>query len=49
MDIALLVPAPFDTISGGYNYDRRMVAGDSWACRSLRGFPNKTKKISRDI
>ena len=27
MDIALLVPAPFETISGGYNYDRRMVAG----------------------
>ncbi len=27
MEIALLVPAPFETISGGYNYDRRMVAG----------------------
>ncbi|MBR0656177.1 glycosyltransferase family 4 protein [Plastoroseomonas arctica] len=27
MDIALLVPAPFSTISGGYNYDRRIVAG----------------------
>ncbi|WP_206929170.1 glycosyltransferase family 4 protein [Roseococcus thiosulfatophilus] len=27
MDIALIVPAPFDTISGGYLYDRRMVAG----------------------
>lgn len=27
MDIALLVPAPFDTISGGYLYDRRLVAG----------------------
>jgi glycosyltransferase involved in cell wall biosynthesis len=27
MNIALLVPAPFDTISGGYGYDRRIVAG----------------------
>jgi glycosyltransferase involved in cell wall biosynthesis len=27
MDIALLVPAPFDTVSGGYLYDRRMVEG----------------------
>ncbi len=27
MRIALLVPAPFDTISGGYIYDRRIVAG----------------------
>ncbi|WP_027284191.1 glycosyltransferase family 4 protein [Rubritepida flocculans] len=26
MEIALLVPAPFDTLSGGYGYDRRMVA-----------------------
>jgi glycosyltransferase involved in cell wall biosynthesis len=25
--IALLVPGPFDTISGGYGYDRRIVAG----------------------
>ncbi|UPY35363.1 glycosyltransferase family 4 protein [Sediminicoccus sp. KRV36] len=25
--IALLVPAPFDTISGGYLYDRRLVEG----------------------
>jgi glycosyltransferase involved in cell wall biosynthesis len=25
--IALLVPAPFDTISGGYNYDRRIAVG----------------------
>lgn len=24
--VALLVPAPFETISGGYGYDRRMVA-----------------------
>lgn len=27
MRIALLVPGPFDAISGGYNYDRRIVAG----------------------
>ncbi len=27
MDIALLVPGPFDTISGGYIYDRRLVDG----------------------
>lgn len=27
MRIALLVPGPFDTISGGYGYDRRIVAG----------------------
>ena len=25
--IALLVPAPFDTVSGGYGYDRAIVAG----------------------
>lgn len=27
MHIALLVPAPFATVSGGYNYDRAIVAG----------------------
>lgn len=27
MKIALVVPAPFDTVSGGYIYDRRIVAG----------------------
>jgi len=26
MHVSLMVPAPFDTISGGYLYDRRMVA-----------------------
>ena len=26
MDISLIVPAPFDTVSGGYGYDRRIVA-----------------------
>lgn len=27
MHITLIVPAPFDTVSGGYEYDRRMIAG----------------------
>lgn len=27
MHATLLVPAPFDAVSGGYEYDRRMVAG----------------------
>ncbi len=27
MHVSLIVPVPFDTISGGYEYDRRMVAG----------------------
>ena len=27
MQLALLVPAPFDAVSGGYEYDRRMLAG----------------------
>jgi glycosyltransferase involved in cell wall biosynthesis len=27
MHLSLIVPAPFDTISGGYIYDRRIVAG----------------------
>lgn len=27
MEVALLVPGPFDTISGGYIYDRRLVEG----------------------
>ena len=27
MKVALLVPGPFDAVSGGYNYDRRLVAG----------------------
>lgn len=31
MQIAMIVPAPFDTISGGYEYDRRIVAGLSAA------------------
>ncbi|MGH7152781.1 MAG: glycosyltransferase, partial [Acetobacteraceae bacterium] len=27
MHLALIVPGPFDTISGGYAYDRHMIAG----------------------
>ena len=27
MQASLIVPAPFDTVSGGYGYDRRIVAG----------------------
>lgn len=27
MRVALLVPGPFDAVSGGYGYDRRLVAG----------------------
>ena len=27
MHVSLMVPAPFETLSGGYAYDRRMVAG----------------------
>ncbi len=27
MHLALIVPAPFDAVSGGYAYDRRIVAG----------------------
>ncbi len=27
MHASLIVPAPFDTVSGGYGYDRRIVAG----------------------
>jgi len=27
MRVALIVPAPFDTVSGGYGYDRRIVSG----------------------
>ena len=27
MHISLIVPAPFDAISGGYEYDRRIAGG----------------------
>ncbi|MDO9707094.1 glycosyltransferase family 4 protein [Paracraurococcus lichenis] len=38
MRIALLVPAPFDTVSGGYIYDRRIVAG-------LRGLGHEVEVV----
>ncbi|WP_424812754.1 glycosyltransferase family 4 protein [Roseococcus sp. YIM B11640] len=38
MKIALLVPAPFDTVSGGYIYDRRMVEG-------LRGLGHEVRVV----
>src|ERR1700761_5920661 len=27
MHVSLIVPAPFDAVTGGYEYDRRIVAG----------------------
>jgi glycosyltransferase involved in cell wall biosynthesis len=45
MHVSLFVPAPFDQVSGGYNYDRRMVAelrsrGDAVSVVELAGrFP----------
>ncbi|WP_137177130.1 glycosyltransferase family 4 protein [Roseomonas sp. AR75] len=38
MRIALLVPGPFDTISGGYIYDRRLVEG-------LRGLGHEVRVV----
>jgi glycosyltransferase involved in cell wall biosynthesis len=36
MHAALIVPAPFDAVSGGYGYDRRIVAGLQEAGHSVR-------------
>jgi glycosyltransferase involved in cell wall biosynthesis len=36
MDIALLVPGPFNTVSGGYGYDRRLVEGFSQLGHAVR-------------
>ncbi len=36
MDLALIVPAPFDAVSGGYIYDRRIVAGLREAGHAVR-------------
>ncbi|HLY90576.1 MAG TPA: glycosyltransferase, partial [Acetobacteraceae bacterium] len=36
MRAALIVPAPFDTVSGGYAYDRRIVAGLREAGHAIR-------------
>ncbi|HJU26089.1 MAG TPA: glycosyltransferase family 4 protein [Rhodanobacteraceae bacterium] len=36
MHAALIVPAPFDAVTGGYEYDRRIVAGLSEAGHDVR-------------
>lgn len=36
MQAALIVPAPFDTVSGGYGYDRRVIAGLREAGHAMR-------------
>jgi glycosyltransferase involved in cell wall biosynthesis len=36
MHVSLIVPMPFDTVSGGYAYDRRIVAGLRQAGHSVR-------------
>ena len=36
MNLALIVPAPFDAVSGGYIYDRRIVAGLREAGHTVR-------------
>jgi glycosyltransferase involved in cell wall biosynthesis len=36
MDLSLIVPAPVDAVSGGYAYDRRIVAGLREAGHSVR-------------
>lgn len=36
MHLALIVPAPFDAVSGGYEYDRRMVTGLRAAGHTVR-------------
>ena len=36
MHVALIVPAPFDAVSGGYIYDRRIVAGLREAGHTVR-------------
>jgi glycosyltransferase involved in cell wall biosynthesis len=36
MHLSLIVPAPFDAISGGYEYDRRIVAGLREAGHTVR-------------
>ena len=36
MHLSLIVPAPFDAVSGGYAYDRRIVAGLREAGHTVR-------------
>jgi len=53
MHVTLIVPAPFDTVSGGYGYDRRIVAGlrdlgHQVAVAELAGRYPLTDEIARD-
>jgi glycosyltransferase involved in cell wall biosynthesis len=53
MHVTLIVPAPFSTISGGYGYDRRIVAelhglGHDVAVVELPGAHPVTDEIARD-
>ena len=53
MHLALIVPAPFDAVSGGYAYDRRIVAGlraagHATAVIELPGMHPLADDVSRD-
>jgi glycosyltransferase involved in cell wall biosynthesis len=53
MDVALIVPAPFDAVSGGYVYDRRIVdglreAGHTVRVIELAGKHPLTDELARD-
>jgi glycosyltransferase involved in cell wall biosynthesis len=53
MDAAFIVPAPFDAVSGGYGYDRRIVAGLREAGHTVRvielaGKHPLTDELARD-
>jgi glycosyltransferase involved in cell wall biosynthesis len=53
MHISLIVPAPFDTVSGGYVYDRRIVAdlraaGHDMAVVELAGAHPVCDELARD-
>ncbi|HTB42324.1 MAG TPA: glycosyltransferase family 4 protein [Acetobacteraceae bacterium] len=53
MHVSLIVPAPFDQVSGGYGYDRRMVAelraqGDTVSVVELAGAFPLTDDTARD-
>ena len=55
VDVSLFVPAPFDQVSGGYGYDRRMVAelrghGDTvsvWNSRECFRSPTTSRATPR--
>src|ERR1700735_4009605 len=53
MHISLIVPAPFEQVSGGYGYDRRMVEelrarGDAVSVVELAGAFPLTDETARD-